>query len=199
MSFKKFYYESYGKHIINEGVELNFCYMVYPEQPYIDYIGEIQHDLFSGKDIVKEAVKPEDLHCTMLFVKLNYGQDPDKFIDWLSNTPLPVLNAFTNKFSIFDKKTLVVELDSPELRNWYEKVHSWAINEGYSDSDYKIYRPHISLGYGYINDDPPNFDIRTHRLKLKLPKHIVTNQNYDKLFNQISDQYDPNIGFGILD
>lgn len=193
MDFKNFY-------LLQEEVKQNFCYMIYLDQPYIDYIGEIQRDLFKGNDIVKEAVAPQDLHCTIRHVKLQYGQNPDMFLEWMDENRLPTLNGFTEKFSVFDEQTLVVELDSPQIREWFEKVNAWLTTVGgYNESDYKVFKPHISIGYGYQGTEPPDFDTRKHRMKVKFPLHRVTNQNYDVIYESQADDYDPNLGLGVFD
>jgi len=192
MNFKNFY-------LLKEEVKQNFCYMIYLDQPYIDYICEIQRDLFYNNNIVKEEVKPNELHCTIRLVNLNYGQSPDLFLEWLSENSLPVLSGFTEKFSVFDDHTLVVELDSPQIREWFDRVNSWLTTVGgYSESDYSVFKPHISIGYGYQKNEPPKFNQRTHRMKVKFPFHKVTDQNYNVIYEETSDNYNPNIGFGIF-
>jgi hypothetical protein len=193
MNFKNFY-------LLQEEVKHNFCYMVFLDQPYIDYIGEIQRDIFgSGEFQAKELVKPEELHCTVRHVKLSYGQTPEKFLAWMDDNDLPTLDGFTEKFSLFDEQTLVIELDSPQIREWFEKVNSWITTVGgYAESDYKVFKPHISIAYGFQGTDVPTFDSRKHRMKMKFPNHKVTDQNYDVIYERTADDYDPNLGFGVL-
>lgn len=177
MKFKDFFF-------LTEEKGPNFCYMVYAESPYIEYVDAMRKTLGIQAE---KLVKPEQFHCTIRYTKLNAGQTPLAFLEWLADQELPELTAFTEKYSMFDGGSLVMELDSPELHEWFNKVNSMMSHLGYLPSDFPTFKPHLSLSYG-TTTPLPKFDIRQHRIKIKFTKHVVTNQNKEVIFERHCDR-----------
>lgn len=188
MTFKNF--------IFNEEIKLNFCYMVYIDPVYHDQIGEIQYDISDKINKNAKFYEPKKLHTTIRYVKLKYSQDPSKFLQWIDKQTLPEFYAYTYKFSVFDDNVLVMELESPEIQNWYSKINSFLTNNGYAENQYKIYKPHISIVKNYMYENPPKFSLANHRVKLKFNIHKITNQNGDVIFQRNSDIKLPNLDYG---
>jgi 2'-5' RNA ligase len=157
-----------------------FCYMIYAESPYTGFLENIQKN---SNIVANEFVKPEQFHCTVRFCKLNSGQNSFKFLEWLTEQELPEITAFTSKFSMFNDGAIVLELESPELHEWFEKVNARMNHFGYMPSDFPTFKPHISIAYDSTSP-LPNFDVRNHHIKIKLTKHIVTNQLKEVVFDR---------------
>ncbi len=169
-----------------EAKDPNFCYMLFLESPFIEQIQAIQENLPIDAETL---IKPEQFHCTVRYCKLAGEQTPDLFLNWLGQQELPVLEAFTQNFAMFDDGALVMELDSPQLREWEAKINGWLTTSGgYAPSEYPTYKPHISLAYG-VNTKVPDFDIRQHRMNVKFTIHRVTNQNKDSIFEKKVQNY----------
>jgi 2'-5' RNA ligase len=162
----------------------NFCYMVYTESPYKEFVESIQKSLNLQAE---ELVTPDQFHCTIRYCKLNPGQNSFQFLEWLTEQELPDITAFTSKFSMFNDGALVMELESPEMHEWFNKVNAHMLHLGYMPSDFPTFKPHISLAYG-TTTPLPAFDVKQHRIKVKLAKHIVTNQLKEVIFERCSDK-----------
>lgn len=173
MSFKEYF-------LLNEGKsqEKNFCYMLYAEKPYSEYLKEIQDDL----DLDGELTEKDEFHITVRYVVTE--KDPQPLLDYLNDVELPVLTGTTKNFNIFgDDKCLVMEIDSKEIHNWFKQVNKFIVDSGYPESDYPTYKPHVTLTCG-TEKDKPKFDSEHHKLKISFTKHIVTDQNYKVIFER---------------
>jgi len=160
----------------------NFCYMLYLEQPYIQQVAELQKKLKVKAD---EFVTSDQFHCTIRYCKLSAGQTSLQFLEWLTEQELPEINAFTSKFSMFNEGSLVMELESPEMHEWFNKINTYMTNLGYLPSDFQTFKPHVSLAYGTTTASPV-FDTKQHHIKLKFNRHIVTNNHKEVIFEERS-------------
>jgi 2'-5' RNA ligase len=173
-SFKDFFQ-------LNEAKGPNFCYMVFVESPYDQQLYDVQQSLNIDAE---EPVSPDNFHCTVRYCKMLDGQTPDAFINWLSRQQFPELVGFTEKFTQFDEGSLVMELDSPSLHEWFNKIEHWLTTEGgYPPSEYPRYRPHVSLSYK-TRSPIPRFDIRKNRLRLPFTVHRVTDHNKQVIYER---------------
>lgn len=163
----------------------NFCYMLFTESPFTEQLLDVQQNAHVQAE---KLIQPDQFHCTIRYVKLMGEQNPDKFIEWLSKEQLPMLECFTSKFNIFDDQSLVLELDSPEIREWYNKVDQFLNMNGYAPSEYPSFKPHISLAYG-CTSPVPTFDGRYDRLNIKFTTHRVTDFNKKPIFNHKVQPY----------
>jgi hypothetical protein len=193
---------TFKQYLINEETKRNFCYMVYPE--FSACLEEVQETLKEMYPEQFKEAKPQpkdDFHATIRYVRLQLGQTPDLFLEWLNTIQLPEITAFTSNFKILgDDKCLVFALDSDEIHNWFNKVNSWLTNVGnYSPSDYPTYKPHITLYEGYQGSSIPKFNQRIHRIKVKLNIHVVSDQSHKHIFEKKSELTKDKLGFGILD
>ena len=178
--------KSFREFLFKEGKDPNFCYMIYPESPFKEQLLALQQSLHIQAE---EMVDPDEFHCTVRYVKLIGEQNPDKFVQWLSVQQLPVIEAFTQDFSMFREGSLVMELDTPQMHEWFNKVNSWMTTiGGYAPSEFPTFKPHISLAYGTTTPTPV-FDVRRHRLNVKFTIHKVTNQNKEVIFEKRVQNY----------
>jgi len=175
----------------NEFVLLNeedkvptFCYMLYLEEPYISEALALQNAL---APIMQggEKEEPDHFHTTIRYVKMLSGQNPERFVEWLDGLPLPEIEAFTSKFSLFNKGCIVTELESPGMHEWFNKINSWMTTVGdYPPSEYPTYKPHVTLFKGVENETAPKFDPAIHHKKFIYTNHIVTDKNHDVIFER---------------
>ena len=155
--------------------------MVFLEEPDIYQLSQVQKSLHIE---AKEMEDPNNFHCTIRHVKMMEGQTPDKFIDWLNKQQFPELIGFTEKFSMLGEGSLVAELDSPTLHEWFGKVDGWLRTEGgYPPSEFPTYRPHVSLSHE-TKSPLPTFDVRKDRLKLHFVTHRVTDTSKKVIFEK---------------
>jgi 2'-5' RNA ligase len=177
MNFKE-YFLCEGK----KRKEPNFCYMLYTSDPYSRYLKDLQQLLQLDGD----KTKKNEFHCTIRYVKS--AQSPDIFIEYLDSLELPKLSGVTKSFDIFsphDDKAFVVELETPEIRKWFNKTDRWLKRKGFPKSDYRIFKPHITLTYG-TEKELPDFLNKKHKMKIVFDKHVVTDQDYKVIFEKHS-------------
>ncbi|MFW6130684.1 MAG: hypothetical protein ACOC56_05805 [Atribacterota bacterium] len=171
-TFKEFFILTESK------VEDTFCYMIYAQKPYSDYLRNIQKEL----KLKGEWIEKTKFHNTIRYVKTKMSPKP--LMDYLSDVDLPTLSGITKNFQIFgEDKCLVMELISREIHDWFKQVNKFMIDCGYPDSDYPKYRPHITLSEGV--EEKPKFNPQKHKLKIDFTKHVVTDKNYDVIFERI--------------
>lgn len=170
---------------LTEKKDPNLCYMVFPESPFKEQLLALQQTLQLEAE---EVIHINKFHCTIRYCKLTGEKSPKPFIEWLSQQQLPLIECYTDKFTMFDDQSLVMELDSPQMREWEAKVNAWLVDSGYPPSEFPQYRPHISLAYG-CSSPMPSFDIRKHRLSIKFSIHRVTNQNKETLYEHMVQPY----------
>jgi hypothetical protein len=163
-----------------------FCYMIYPEGKFLEELVTLQKSL-NLQDA--ELVPPEKFHCTIRYVKLTGDQNPKAFTEWLSAQQLPIVEAFTCKFSQFNEGALVAELDSQGLQDYFNKINGWMVESGgFAQSDFPTYKPHISLAYG-VKGDAPLFEVDKHRMNVKFTVHKVTNAEKQPIFYSKPQEY----------
>lgn len=175
MTFKQFFTESKNK-------PKNFCYMVYTSAPYSDYLEDIQNDL----DIDGDRTKKDKFHCTIRYVKTD--KSPQILIDYLdSMEKLPVLSATTKSMDIYgDDRCVVLELSSQPMHNWFHKIDNFLKKNDYPPSDYPDYKPHVTITEESKLDDAPEFDKDKHKLKIDFDRHIITDENYNVIYERVA-------------
>jgi hypothetical protein len=179
MTFKTFLLEA------EEQKKPTFCYMLYCTDGSNQVVEELQKQI-SNQVLAGELESPDNFHCTIRYVKMNQGQSPDKFVEWFSGLPLPIIEGFTSKFSIFKDGCIVTELESPGMHEWFGKINAWMTTEGgYPPSDFPTYKPHVTLYKGSENINPPEFRIGTDNKKLFFNRHIITNKDREVIFEKI--------------
>jgi len=163
--------------LLNEAKVSTFCYMLYADEPYSTKLKELQKEL----DLDGELTDKNKFHITIRYVKTN--KSPDPLIDYLNAIQLPKLSAVTKNFNIFgEDKCLVMEVDSPEIHKWFKQINKFIIDCGFPDSDYKIYKPHITLTEG-TKKEIPKF-LNKHKMNLVFKKHVVTGSDYKIIFQK---------------
>jgi hypothetical protein len=173
MNFKDYF-------MINENKSSDtFCYMLYAQSPYNKYLTTIQKEL----QLDGELTKQNDFHITIRYVKSK--KSPQPLIDYLTDIQLPKLACVTKNFEILgDDKCLVMEVQSNEIFDWFNQVNKFLLDCGFPDSDYKTYRPHISLTCG-TSQEIPKFVSNKHKLKIQFTKHVITNSQHKVIFEKI--------------
>ncbi len=172
MNFKDYFLLTEGKS------SDNFCYMLYTEQPYSNYLKEIQDNI----DMDGEKTEKDKFHTTVRYVKSS--KSPQPLIDYLSDVELPKLTGITKNFEMFgDDKCLVMELNSKEIHDWFKQVNKFLLDCEFPDSDYPTYKPHITLTCG-MTKDKPKFNKKDHKVKIDFTKHVITDSNYNVIFER---------------
>jgi hypothetical protein len=154
-----------------------FCYMLYVDKKDEKDFIDLQKDLkLEGKLILSGH-----FHATVRYVK---KEDYQPFLDYLKTLNLPELHGECVEFAIYgkDKDTLVIELDGEELHDWFKKINKWLIDNGYPDSDYPTYKPHISLTE-LAGIEKPEWKPE-YKKKITFKLHIVTKTNYEEVFRE---------------
>lgn len=170
MIFKK-YFES------QELLKRNFFYIILPDERFKAYLKGLQDELIKTNSNLGEPVKENDFHVTIRGVDLSMDQTADEFVQWLKLTPIPRLQAFTEKFSILNNEAVALELQSDDIRNWYGTVNNWLAGNGYNKDKWNRFRPHISLFYKTGLTTPPPFYAKYNGKKIDFSGHRVTDQD----------------------
>jgi hypothetical protein len=96
-------------------------------------------------------------------------------------------NASVEAFDMFHEDSFVLKLDSDELRRWNTTVEAFLETSDYAPSDWRIFRPHVSLFYGYKHRPIPKFE-NSDRINIKFNLHIVTKNSWENVvFKRKSD------------
>lgn len=174
MNFKDYFLLTEGK-----SQQDTFCYMLYTEQPYTNYLKEIQDSL----NLDGEKTEKNKFHTTVRYVKTS--KSPQPLLDYLSDVDLPKLTGFTKNFEIFGEheRCLVMELRSKEIHDWFKQVNRFLLDCDFPDSDFPTYKPHITLSCE-TTVDKPKFVPKDHKLKIDFTKHVVTDSDYNVIFER---------------
>ncbi len=71
------------------------------------------------------------------------------------------------------------------MHEWFGKINAWMTTVGdYPPSDYLTYKPHVTLFKDTENTTAPKFETGLHHKKFIYTKHIVTDKNYDVIFER---------------
>lgn len=147
------------------------CYMINLKKDDAEKFKKIQ-DSFDIK--AGEIVKSDEFHCTIRFMKTS--KDPQPLLDYLNEQKLPKVHA---KIKSFDRlnDAFVAKLETPEMHEWFDKVNKWIVENGYPDSDYNTFLPHISFSYETDEKwETPKFDEEKHALELEFDYHTITSK-----------------------
>jgi hypothetical protein len=173
------------KKILNEAFMLesakepSFCYMLYVDKSDEKDFIQIQKDL----KLPGERIKSGEFHTTVRYVKeKNYKP----LVEHLKTLTLPTLTGTCVGFEIYgkNKDTLVIELEGKELHNWFEKINSWLIKNGFPKSDFPTYKPHISLTEK-IGIKKPKWKPE-YKKDIKFKIHVVSNTEHDEVYRKKS-------------
>ena len=152
------------------------------------YVKKDEENLFSDMqeelDLKGELVESGSFHCTIRYVKTD--KSPEKLLDYLKKHDLPTIKAKTTGFALYgkEKETLVVELDSKELHEYFEKINKFLLENDYPKSDFDSFKPHISLTE-LKNMDKPEWK-KDYEKEITFSLHIVTNTDYEEIFRKSS-------------
>jgi hypothetical protein len=158
----------------------SFCYMVRLDPDEEKLFIELQKHLkLSG-----ELIESGDFHATIRYVKSDKSYEP--FIKYLKTLDMPALTAECVGFAVYgkEKDTLVIELDGPELHDWFSKINKWLIDNGYPKSDFPTYKPHISLTEKIGIDKPEWSNVYKRKVTFRL--HVVSDTDHNDVYKEVS-------------
>lgn len=172
--FRESFIRSWGA--LHESKEPSFCYMLYVAPKDEKLLKDLQENLKLKGDLTDYG----KFHATIRYVKTL--KDPDPLIKYLKSLELPTIEVTTKRFAIYgpEKDTLVIEVESEEIHDWFEKIDSWLVDHGYPKSDYPEYKPHITLTEKK-DIEKPEWK-KEYEKKITLSIHIVTDTAYKEIF-----------------
>lgn len=162
------------KLIVEKKGDPSFCYMLYIDKKDETIFSDMQKDL----QLEGELVESGQFHATIRYVKRD---DYEPLVEYLKEIELPQIEAKCVGFEIYgkDKDTLVIELKSEEIHEWFEKINSWLTDRGYPKSDFPTYKPHISLTEK-VGIEKPEWK-KEYEVKVKFRLHVVSDRNHEEV------------------
>lgn len=156
-----------------------FCYMLYiaPEDE-IDF-SDLQQELKLDGELIPSG----EFHATVRYIKTDKSYEP--FLKYLESLELPRLSAECKGFAIYgkDKDTLVIELESEEMQDWFTKIDGWLTENGYPKSDFPTYKPHISLTEKVGIEEPEWKDEYKKKVTFKI--HVVSDTDHEEVYREV--------------
>ena len=155
----------------------SFCYMLYVAPKDEKMFTDLQKEL----GLKGELTESGKFHITVRYVK---RIDYEPFVEYLKKQELPVLKAKCREWGIFgsDKDALVIEMDGEEIHSYFKKINKWLVDNGYPESDFPDYKPHITLTYDK-GIEKPEWK-KEYEKEITFSIHIVTDTDYEEVFRK---------------
>lgn len=155
----------------------SFCYMLYvhpdDEQMFLDLQKELK--------LKGELTESGKFHITIRYVKRN---DYEPLVEYLKGKKLPTVTAKCKEFSLFGKENdaLVIEMDGDDVHEYFREINDWLVEQGYPESDFPDYKPHITLTYDE-GIKLPEWK-KEYEKEIKFTLHVVTDRDYEEVYRE---------------
>lgn len=105
-------------------------------------------------------------------------------VGWLQAQDLPTLKGKTKSFGLYgpENEALVVEIDGEELHDWFKEVNKFLTDNDFPKSDYKTYKPHITLTY-LEGIEKPEWK-EDYEMEVEFGIHVVTDTSYEEVYRE---------------